>query len=109
MDLDDPILNLPWSTTPLHMGVYIQTGAKVLGILIVAFVVIRLAHVFVGGIARALLNRENLEGTAEELSAAELKPSAPPSSGRSAANSASAFWPRSRKAASRSRRLSEWS
>jgi hypothetical protein len=66
MDLKDPILNLPWSTTPLHMGVYIQTGAKVLGILIVAFVVIRLAHVFVGGIARALLNRKRLLAAFQE-------------------------------------------
>jgi small conductance mechanosensitive channel len=32
-----------------------------------------MAHVFVRGIARALLNRESLEGTAQELSAVELK------------------------------------
>src|ERR1035437_2055872 len=50
-----------------------QTIAAVLAILVVAALVIRLAHVFVRGIARALLNRENLEGTAQELSAPELK------------------------------------
>ena len=47
--------------------------AAVLAILIVAAVVIRLAHVFVASVARALLNRENLEGTAQELSSFELK------------------------------------
>lgn len=73
VNLNDPTLSLPWNATLLHLGGYIQTGATVLGILIVAFIAIRLAHVFVGGIARALLTRENLEGTAEELSAAELK------------------------------------
>jgi small-conductance mechanosensitive channel len=50
-----------------------QTIAGVLAILVVAALVIRLAHVFVRGIARALLNRENLEGTGQELSAPELK------------------------------------
>ena len=50
-----------------------QGVGAVLAILIVAAIVIRLAHVFVRGIARALLNRENFEGTARELSAAELK------------------------------------
>ena len=51
----------------------IQTAAAVLAILVVAATVIRLAHVFVRGIARALLNRERLEGTAEELPASEVK------------------------------------
>jgi small conductance mechanosensitive channel len=51
----------------------IQTAAAVLAILVVAAAVIRLAHVFVRGIARALLNRERLEGTAEELPASEVK------------------------------------
>ena len=50
-----------------------EPGAAVLAILIVAAIVIRLAHVFVGGIARTLLNRENLEGAAQELSSLELK------------------------------------
>jgi len=50
-----------------------QTIAAVLAILVVSAVVIRLAHVFVRGIAQALLNRENLEGTAQQLTAPELK------------------------------------
>ncbi len=39
----------------------------------VAAIVIRLAHTFVRGIALALLRRENVEGTAQELTAVELK------------------------------------
>jgi small-conductance mechanosensitive channel len=50
-----------------------QTIAAVLAILVVSAIVIRLAHVFVRGIAQALLNRENLEGTAQALSAPELR------------------------------------
>jgi small conductance mechanosensitive channel len=50
-----------------------QTIGAILAILFVAAIVIRLAHVFVRGTARALLNRESLEGTARELSAAEIK------------------------------------
>jgi moderate conductance mechanosensitive channel len=50
-----------------------QTIAAVLAILVVSAIVIRLAHVFVRGIAQALLNRENLEGTAQQLTAPELK------------------------------------
>jgi hypothetical protein len=41
----------------------------VLAIVIVAAITIRLAQVFVRGIARALLNRESLEGTAQGLTA----------------------------------------
>jgi hypothetical protein len=67
------LLNLPWDKNPTDIGGALELGGQVLAILIVGFVVIRLAHLFVGGIARALLTRENLEGTAEELSAAELK------------------------------------
>lgn len=69
----DPTLTLPWSGEKLDLGPILSAGAAVLAILIVAAIVIRLAHVFVGGIARTLLNRENLEGTAQELSSVELK------------------------------------
>jgi small-conductance mechanosensitive channel len=69
----DPTLTLPWSGEKLDLGPTLGAGAAVLAILIVAAIVIRLAHVFVGRIARALLNRENLEGTAQELSSVELK------------------------------------
>jgi small conductance mechanosensitive channel len=73
VNLNDPTITLPWSSTAVHFGNQLQAGAALLAIVIVAAIVIRLAHVFVGGIAGALLNRENIEGTAEELSAAELK------------------------------------
>jgi small-conductance mechanosensitive channel len=45
----------------------------VLAIIIVAAITIRLAQMFVRGIARALLNRESLEGSAQGLTAGEIK------------------------------------
>ena len=63
----------PWGGQALDLGDNLRAGAAVLAIVIVALIVIRLAHVFVRGIARALLNRENLEGTAQDLSSLELK------------------------------------
>jgi small conductance mechanosensitive channel len=45
----------------------------VLAIIVVALVAMRLASVFVQGIVKALLDREATEGTAQELSAVELK------------------------------------
>jgi small-conductance mechanosensitive channel len=69
----DPTLTLPWGGQPPDLHQFVEPGAAVLAILIVAAIVIRLAHVFVGGIARTLLNRENLEGAAQELSSLELK------------------------------------
>jgi small conductance mechanosensitive channel len=69
----DPILTLPWNGEEFKLAPYLSAVAAVLAIVIVAAVVVRLAHVFVAGIARALLNRENLEGTAQDLSTLELK------------------------------------
>ena len=69
----DPILTLPWNGEKLELAPYLGAAAAVLAIVVVAAIVIRLAHVFVAGIARALLNRENLEGAAQELSSVELK------------------------------------
>jgi small-conductance mechanosensitive channel len=62
----------PWGGT-LDLGPYVSLIAAILGILVAAAIIIRLTHVFVRGIVRALLNRENVEGTAHELTAAELK------------------------------------
>ncbi len=45
----------------------------VLAILVVAVVSLRLARIFVHGLVKALLDREAAEGTAQELSAVELK------------------------------------
>ena len=74
MDPNDPtVITPPWGGAPLHLGGAIHSAAEVVAILVVAFVVIRLAHVFVRGIAKALLSREMLEGTARELTALELK------------------------------------
>jgi len=69
----DPKVIPPWGGEAVDLGPSLSAGAAVVAILIVAAVVIRLAHIFVRGIARALLNRENLEGTAQDLSSVELK------------------------------------
>jgi len=74
VDPNDPtVITPPWGGSPLHLGGAIQAGAEALAIVLVAFVVIRLAHVFVRGTAGALLRRENVEGTARELTAVEIQ------------------------------------
>ncbi len=50
-----------------------QEVLPVLVIVVVAYVAIRLARVFVHGVVKTLLDREAAEGTAQELSAVELK------------------------------------
>jgi len=62
----------PWGGN-LDLGPSLALAAAIAGILVAAAILIRLAHVFVRGIVGALLNRENVEGTAHELTAAELK------------------------------------
>src|SRR6266498_2411529 len=52
---------------------YIQTAAWIVLILVLAFVAIRAARLFVRGVVKTLLDREATEGTAQELSAVELK------------------------------------
>lgn len=71
----DLIINLPGSELTIDAGTLavIQTLAAVLAIIIVSFIVMRLAHVFVRGTTAALLSREKREGTAPELTALELK------------------------------------
>jgi small conductance mechanosensitive channel len=60
----------PWATL-------VQVGREnvlpVLLIVIVAFVLLRASRMFVHGIVKALMDREATEGTAQELSAVELK------------------------------------
>jgi moderate conductance mechanosensitive channel len=70
---DPTVITPPWGGAPWHLGGALQAAAEVVAILIVAFVVIRLAHVFVRGTARAFLRRESVEGTARELTAVELR------------------------------------
>jgi len=74
VNVNDPtVITPPWGGAPWQLGGALQAMAEVVAILIVAFVVIRVAHVFVRGTARAFLRRENIEGTARELTAIELK------------------------------------
>ena len=65
-DLSEP----PWSDIVALTG---ETLLPVLLIVLVGLVAMRLASLFVHGIVKALLDREATEGTAQELSAVELK------------------------------------
>ena len=49
------------------------TGLPILAVVVVALVSIRLARIFVHGLVKTLMDREASEGTAQELTAAELK------------------------------------
>ena len=60
----------PWSEILPFIG---QEVLPILLIVVAAFVAVRLARIFVHSIVRALLDREATEGTAQELSAVELK------------------------------------
>ena len=60
----------PWSTVIEAVRDYV---VPVVLIVIVAFVLLRAARVFIHGIVKALMDREATEGTAQELSAVELK------------------------------------
>lgn len=60
----------PWSTVLEILG---RDVLPIVLIVIVAIVAIRLARLLVHGIVKALLDREATEGTAQELSAVELK------------------------------------
>src|SRR5688572_23754695 len=61
----------PWSDLAAFAREYHLVSVAF--ILVVAIVAMRLASVFVHGIVKALLDREATEGTAQELSAVELK------------------------------------
>src|SRR6478609_2542957 len=50
-----------------------QEVVPVVVIVVAAYVALRLARLFVHGVVKALLDREATEGTAQELSAVELK------------------------------------
>lgn len=60
----------PWATL---IEVARENVLPVLLIVIVAFVLLRASRMFVHGIVKALMDREATEGTAQELSAVELK------------------------------------
>ena len=65
-DLDEE----PWSTA---LAALRDELIPIVFIVIAAYVAIRLARLFVHGVVKALLDREATEGTAQELSAVELK------------------------------------
>lgn len=60
----------PWSTLVDLASDYV---IPIVLIVVVAFVMLRAARLFVHGIIKALLDREATEGTAQELTAVELK------------------------------------
>jgi moderate conductance mechanosensitive channel len=62
--------NPPWSNLIALGREYVL---PIVLILVVAFVLLRLSRLFVHGIIKALMDREATEGTAQELSAVELK------------------------------------
>ena len=66
MDLDEPPLSDLIAATQQHF-------VPVVLIIVVAIVAAWLAGWFVHGVVKALLDREATEGTAQELSAVELK------------------------------------
>lgn len=59
----------PWSDITAVLADHVL---PILIVLVVALLVIRLAHPFVHGIVKALMDREAAEGTAQELSAVEV-------------------------------------
>ncbi|MFI5258437.1 MAG: mechanosensitive ion channel family protein [Candidatus Limnocylindrales bacterium] len=71
----DLVIQLSGSDLTIDAGTLaiIQKAAAILAIVVVSLIVMRLAHVFVRGTAAALLSREKREGSAQELTAVELK------------------------------------
>ncbi|HEX7222602.1 MAG TPA: mechanosensitive ion channel family protein [Candidatus Limnocylindrales bacterium] len=71
MDFTKP----PWSEPPWSAIVdFVRTsGAQTLLIIVVAFVVLRFGRLAIHGVVQALLDREATEGTAQELSAIEVR------------------------------------
>jgi moderate conductance mechanosensitive channel len=60
----------PWSTVLIVLR---EDVVPIVLVIIAAYLAIRLARLFVHGVVKALLDREATEGTAQELSAVELK------------------------------------
>jgi small conductance mechanosensitive channel len=60
----------PWSTL---VDVLRDNALPILLILVIAVVLVRASHAFVHGVVKTLMDREATEGTAQELSAVELK------------------------------------
>jgi small-conductance mechanosensitive channel len=60
----------PWATL---VGVLREDVFPIALVIVVAFVLFRASHLFIRGVIKALMDREATEGTAQELSAVELK------------------------------------
>ncbi len=60
----------PWKD---FLAAIIETALPLIAIVIAAILAMRLASLFVHGVVKALLDREATEGTAQELSAVELR------------------------------------
>jgi small conductance mechanosensitive channel len=63
----------PWGGEELDVGPYIGSLVTVVCIIIAAAIILRLARVFVRGILRTLLSRENQYGAARDLTSVEIK------------------------------------
>jgi small conductance mechanosensitive channel len=67
-------INLPTGTDwQLDVGGVVHTIGAVVAILVVSFVFMRLAGMFISGMAETLLKREHIEGSAKELTADEIR------------------------------------
>jgi small conductance mechanosensitive channel len=58
---------------PPALAKAVEIGAQVLLSVLVAYVLVRASRIFVRGVVTALVDRETTEGTAQELSAVEVK------------------------------------
>jgi small conductance mechanosensitive channel len=66
-------MKIPADLQAAALQILLSTVLPILLILLIALLIIRTAHGFVHGIVRRLLDREAAEGTAQELSAVEVK------------------------------------
>jgi moderate conductance mechanosensitive channel len=62
----------PWGGDALQLGPYVRPTLAIIGILVATLILIRMTHLFVRGILRALRNHATPEGGVEELTAAEI-------------------------------------
>jgi small-conductance mechanosensitive channel len=71
----DLVFNLtpPWGGEPWQLGPFVRPALAAAGILVAAWILIRLTHVFVRGIMRPLLSREMPGGTGGVLTVGEIK------------------------------------
>jgi small conductance mechanosensitive channel len=66
-------MKIPANVEERLIALLLDPVLPILTIIVIALVVIRLANLAVRGIVKALLDRESVEGTAQELSAVEIR------------------------------------